>query len=178
MNPWLRRLQRRGVLVSVFAPMRFVWLRAVRSPVSTRDLAMGFAIGVFWACIPIFILHWPCAVATAAVMKRSKIAASAAVFISNPFVVPVQYSAAWFIGRVLLGDKAGGSVGFSEGESVLATVMQMGWVDVAALELGGFAMGVVLCAPAYFVAFGLADRLRGARKSSTNASVVHNSTED
>jgi|GEM_PF-3408981 len=178
MNPWFRRLRRRGVLASVFAPMRFVWLRAVRSPVSTRDLAMGFAIGIFWACIPIFILHWPCAVVTAAVMKRSKIAASAATFLSNPFVVPVQYSTAWLVGSLLLGDMASGSVGFVAEQSVRETMMQMGWVDLAALLLGGFAMGVVFCGPAYFIAYGLADRLRSGRTSSPNSSVVKNFIKD
>lgn len=178
MNFWWRRLQRRGLLASIFAPMRFVWIRAVRSPVSTRDLALGFAIGVFWACIPIFILHWPLALATAAVMRRSKIAATAGVFLSNPFIIPVQYSAAWLIGSILLGGGASGSVGFAEGESVLTAVMQMGWNDVAALQLGGFAMGLVLCTPAYFIAYGLADRLRSIREARGRSAIEQGSPED
>ncbi len=160
---WYRRVRRRGILASVSAPVRYLWLRAARSPVSTPDLAMGFAIGVFWGCIPIFILHWPCAVVTAAVMGRSKLAASAGVFLSNPFTIPVQYSTAWLIGHLLLLDGSDGPAGFTSAAAILEAMMDMGLADLVALQVGGLIMGLALCVPAYLLSYKFATGFRSAR---------------
>ena len=159
---WWRRIRRRGVLASAFAPMRYLWLLALRSPAGTRDLALGFAIGVFWACIPIFILHWPCALLTAGLTKKSQMAATAGVFLSNPFTIPVQYSAAWLIGHQFVRGGATSPAAFTESGTVLAAMMDMGWSDLALLGLGGLIMGVVLCVPAYFISYHVAGRVRRA----------------
>jgi hypothetical protein len=163
MTSWHHRIRRRGLLASIAAPVRYLWLRALRSPVSTPDLAMGFAIGVFWGCIPIFILHWPCAVFTAAVTGRSKIAATAGIFLSNPFTIPIQYSTAWLIGHQLLLDDSEGPVGFTSGEAILKAMMNMGLADLVAIEVGGLVMGSVLCVPAYLLSHRFAASFRSAR---------------
>jgi len=162
---WLRRIRRRGLLASVAAPVRYMWLRAARSPASTTELSMGFAIGVFWGCIPIFILHWPIALLFAALTKNSKLAASAGIFLSNPFTIPIHYSTAWFIGHMLLLDGSPDLSEFTSAEAILGLMMDMGLADLVALQVGGLVIGAVLCVPAYFIAHSFADGFRRARKA-------------
>jgi len=163
MMSWLRRIRRRGLLASVSAPVRYVWLRAARSPASTTELSMGFAIGVFCGCMTIFILHWPIALFAASVTKNSKLAATAGVFLSNPFTIPIHYSTAWLIGHLLLLDGSPDLSEFTSAKAILRMMMEMGLEDLIALQLGGLVMGAVLCVPAYFISYSFADGFRSAR---------------
>jgi uncharacterized protein (DUF2062 family) len=151
------RLRRRGVFGSIFAPVRYLWLRAVRSSLGARYLAGGFAVGVFWGCFPIFFLHWPFALATAYLLRWSRLAATAGVCLSNPLTIPPLYTLAWVLGHALWPTGTSAEApGFTAGANLGDVLMSLSWADFGAMLLGGACLGAVFSVPAYFVALRLA----------------------
>ena len=176
---WRARLRRRGVFGSIFAPVRHLWLRAVRSSLGSRHLAVGFAVGVFWCCIPIFLLHWPFALATAYLLRASRLAATAGVFLSNPFTIPPQYSLVWVLGHALWPTGTGAeSPAFGAGVNLREFMTSLSWADFGAMLLGGACLGAVLCVPAYFVALRLAHHRAERRMASRAASAQSSAPVD
>ncbi len=145
---------------------------------NSKDLALGFAIGTFWSCIPIFILHWPPAIWTADLFRKSKLAATAGVFLSNPFTIPIHYSTAWLLGHLLVSSSNETRTDFTSGSAILKAMLDMGWVDLAVLQLGGLVMGVVLFPPAYFISYYVARGVRNARAAKRGNLASGQSTEN
>jgi len=157
----------------MLAPALYAWLVAARSPQGARYVARGLAIGVFWCCIPIFILHWPCALATAYLFRSSRLAASAGVCLSNPLTIPPQYSLAWVLGHAVTPFGSGGPVTlFTEDTSLREALMSLGWGDFGAMLVGGALLGCVLSVPAYLLAMQWLENRRGKRQGSATPVVV------
>ena len=162
-----QRLRRRGLLASGFAPVRYLWIRAVRSPRGAHYVAGGFAIGMFWASIPIFILHLPFALLTAYLLRTSRLAATAAVFLSNPFTIAPQYTLCWLLGHAVTSSESSAPApGFGGAGSMWESMMALGWLDFRAMLIGGAILGASLCVPAYFVALRLAQRELKLRRAN------------
>ena len=92
------RRPRRGVIDRATAPIRLNWYRAVRSAEGSRHLAGGLGLGVFLACFPIFVLHFPVAWLMARMFRLSRMAAVAGVLVANPFTVVPLYTGITFVG--------------------------------------------------------------------------------
>jgi uncharacterized protein (DUF2062 family) len=166
------RLRRRGLLGSIFAPFRYLWLRAARSPQGARYVAGGFSLGVFWACIPIFILHLPFALVTAYFLRKSRLAATAAVCLSNPLTIPPQYTLTWMVGNAVTSTSRGQDTPpFADVGNLGELMMDLAWSDLGTMLLGGTILGAVLSIPAYFVAFRLVQRRGGRRRAAGQESV-------
>jgi len=175
---FVARFRRRGLLGSVLSPIRYLWLRAARSPKGARYVAGGFAVGVFWACIPMFILHLPFAVVSAHLLRQSRLAAMSAVFLSNPLTIPPQYTLAWVIGSSLTSSERGGETpSFADVGNLGELMMGLGWADLGSMLLGGVVLGAILCVPAYFLAFRLAQRRIERRRARQQESLQPPSEE-
>jgi uncharacterized protein (DUF2062 family) len=81
--------------------MRLKLLQALRSGDRAHHLAVGLAVGVFWACFPLFILHIPLAVATAWILRASRLGAAVGVLVANPVTMGPLYAAAFAVGAVV-----------------------------------------------------------------------------
>ena len=74
-------------------PVKLNLFLATRSSKGADYLAGGLALGTFWLWTPIALLHFPVAFALASRLKVSKLAALAAVCVSNPVTLaPIQFT--------------------------------------------------------------------------------------
>lgn len=83
--------------------LRYIYYRSVRLHGKPHEVAMGMAIGLAVGMTPTMGIQMPIAVALAAVMGQSKIAAAAGVWITNPVTAPLIYFITYALGAFFLG---------------------------------------------------------------------------
>lgn len=124
-----------------------------------RDIALGMAIGVFISATPFFPFHTSIAIVLAFLLKGSRIAAAAGVWVSNPVTLPFFYITTYKTGAFFLGitspvDLSGQS--FSE-------LLNLG-VDISrAMILGGIIIGFILSLAAYFATLRIIEIFKNRR---------------
>lgn len=133
-----------------------------------QQVALGLALGVFVGMSPFIGLHTVIAVALASLIKWSKLAAGAGVFITNPFTAPLIYPITYRLGSAL--------TGFSEPFQLRALFETHGLMGLLKnspmllvdLMIGGVVIGLPLAAITYILAFRIITRARAhiqARKA-------------
>jgi uncharacterized protein (DUF2062 family) len=151
---------------------RYYFLRFVRIKGDPHDLALGMALGIFSAMLPIIPLHIALAVALALVFRVSKITALIGVWISNPFNWYILYFFNYRIGAFILNlheDNRGFSsiMSMETSEWTMDTILRIAhasWDIIAALVVGGLIMGVAAAVPSYFIFLRLFNLIRDWRQ--------------
>lgn len=124
-----------------------------------HKIALGVSIGVFVGATPTFPFHTVIALALAMLLKGSRIAAAAGVWISNPVTLPLFYIASYKTGAFFLGQAA--IVDISQ-QSIFELV-ETG-VDIThAMFLGSILIGFVLSVAAYPITLRIMAVLRSRR---------------
>ena len=83
--------------------LRRVYERFIRIRGQPREIALGFALGLFIGMTPTMGIQMPIAVFFAALLKWSKISAAFGVWVTNPLTAPVIYAVTYFVGASVLG---------------------------------------------------------------------------
>jgi uncharacterized protein (DUF2062 family) len=81
--------------------LRKIYRRFIKIQGDPRNIALGFALGIFIGMSPIIGLHTVLAIFFAALFKWNKISAAAGVWISNPFTAPILYGSTFLTGAKL-----------------------------------------------------------------------------
>jgi uncharacterized protein (DUF2062 family) len=140
--------------------IKYYFLRLIRIKGEPYELALGMALGVFSAMLPILPFHIALAVALALVFRVSKITAAIGVWVSNPFTWYLLYFYNYKIGTFVLGLSGDERSFFSimgsikESGETLETILRIAhasWTIIAAFVIGGLIMGVVAAVPSYFI---------------------------
>lgn len=135
----------RSCLSKLMGPVKLNLFRAIRSSKGADYLAGGLALGAFWLWTPITFLHYPVAFALAARLNVSKLAAIAAVTVSNPVTLaPIQFIN-FVIGVFLTPGSAPDSVLRNPGELLdnPANILDISLHDYYTLCLGSCVSGTV-----------------------------------
>jgi len=125
-------------------------------------IALGVAVGIFVAFLPLVGFQTVIAVALAALLRANKVVCVPLVWITNPITLGPIYAGCIWIGQLVLpgtgstADDIRHLLEFSEGRSVLTLAY---WSDLLSflsgiageLWVGGILVGVVLAVPAYFM---------------------------
>lgn len=122
-------------------------------------LALGVAIGVFVAATPFFPFHTVIALLLAILLKGSRIAAAAGVWISNPITLPFFYIGTYKTGAFFLGVTS--PVDFSRWS--FSEILGMGLNITQAMILGGLIIGIILSIIGYFVTLRVIAAFRDRR---------------
>jgi len=127
---------------------RFVKIRG-----NPREIALGFALGLFVGMSPTLGLQMAIAVFFAALFKLNKVSAAIGVWISNPFTAPFLYYLTYVAGARLLGinHAVGGATEIS-GTTFLDLLFETPEILWAA-TLGGIILGLPVAVSGYFFAF-------------------------
>jgi uncharacterized protein (TIGR03546 family) len=128
--------------------LRLFYLRLLRLKGHPKEVAGGMAIGVFIGMTPTVPLHTILAVSIAFLLKKSKLAAAAGVWISNPLLLPWIYILDYKIGRFILGEAVRP---FTFSNFSISHLIRLGWQISYPLFIGGFITGLLLAIPAYFI---------------------------
>ena len=143
---------------------RFLKLRG-----KPREIALGFALGLFIAFSPTMGIQIAIAVFLASIFKWSKISAALAVQITNPLTAPFIYGLTYRLGAQFLGLENS----FKLGDQIrLETILEMfGRAPgiFGAMTLGGILVGLPAAGAGYFIAYGIIRRYR-TRQSIAKAS--------
>jgi uncharacterized protein (DUF2062 family) len=115
-----------------------------------REIALGFALGLFIGMTPTIGFQMPIAVFVAALFKWNKISAAVAVWITNPLTAPFIYSFSYFVGAKMLGFKIAPKLltGLD-----LPTLKEAGAKILLATTVGGVVVGIPLALLGYYLAF-------------------------
>ena len=118
-----------------------------------REIALGFALGLFIGMTPSIGTQMAIAAFIAALLKWNKFSAATGVWITNPLTAPFIYSFNYLIGARLLEIKRGYSlpteIGISRMSQMLHKAPEVFW----ALIIGGAILGLPLAVAGYYISY-------------------------
>ena len=133
--------------------LRRVYERFVKIRGRPREIALGFALGIFIGMTPTMGIQMPIAVFFAAIFKWSKISAVSGVWITNPFTAPFIYGSTYFVGAHLLGLKTALSLPAELTWRLVKEMLRNAPVILGALTVGGILIGLPLAVLGYYIAY-------------------------
>ncbi len=123
-----------------------------------REIALGFALGLFVGMTPFMGLHTIAAVAVAALFKWNKISAAISVWITNAVTAPLIYGITYLVGARLMGiEKAFNLKDINSLSSVYDLILKTPEI-VWAMIVGGMVIGLPLAFIGYYFAFSITSR--------------------
>lgn len=128
--------------------VRFLKIRG-----TPREIALGFALGVFVAMSPTMGFQMAIAIPIAALFKWNKLAAAMAVWVTNPITAPFIYGLTYFIGAKFLGMSLGLNAADAASGSTMLAFAEKAPKIFGAMTLGGVALGLPLAVICYYFAF-------------------------
>ncbi|MFP4306344.1 MAG: DUF2062 domain-containing protein [Desulfococcaceae bacterium] len=134
------------------ASLRQTYDRFLRIRGNPREIARGFALGLFVGMTPFWGLHMAIAVFVAALFKWNKIAAATGVWISNPLTAPFLYGATLLTGSRFLGVEKRAvpppPMNWSEFVALFGHAPEFFWI----LTVGGVILGLPIAGAGYYLA--------------------------
>ena len=123
-----------------------------------REIALGFALGLFVGMTPFMGLHTIAAVAVAALFKWNKISAAISVWITNAVTAPLIYGITYLVGARLMGiEKAFNLKEINSLSAVFDLILKTPEI-VWAMIVGGVVIGLPLAIIGYYFAFSITSR--------------------
>ena len=135
---------------------------AIREETDAKELAGGFAVGVFFSFTPLLSLHMALALLVAILFRLSKVAAVAGAWVNNPYTMPFVFYACFRLGKRILGVHLPTPV-FDR--LALAEILKVAKPYAAPLFLGTTIVGALAAALAYVIVYRIAIRVKSARQS-------------
>jgi len=134
--------------------------RVVKIRGNPRQIALGFALGLFVGMSPTMGFQTAIAVFFAALFKWNKIAAAISVWISNPLSAPFLYSMTYLVGAKIFGvanpTHAPEKLGDVTVYDMLLKAPEFFWI----LTLGGIVLGLPVAVAGYFFCYSAVEKYR------------------
>jgi hypothetical protein len=134
---------------------RFVKIRG-----EPREIALGFALGIFVGMSPTMGFQTVIAVFFATLLKWNKIAAALTVWITNPFTAPIIYPITYYVGSVLMGIGNAHAIDMEMQPTSFLAMVQKTPDIIYALILGGIVLGAPLAVGGYYFAYRTVSKYR------------------
>ncbi|MDM8550579.1 DUF2062 domain-containing protein [Desulfobacterales bacterium HSG2] len=142
-----------GIKDKLSRTLKKAYERLIRIRGHPREIALGFALGIFVGMSPTLGFQMAIAVCFAALLKWNKVSAALGVWISNPVTAPVIYSVTYLIGAKLLGiskvDDVSGNLDSTTIYEWVSNAPEIVW----ALTVGGVIAGLPLAVFAYYFSY-------------------------
>jgi hypothetical protein len=138
--------------------IRRIYKRFVKIRGRPREIALGFALGIFIGMTPTMGIQMPIAIFFAAMFKWSKISAAFGVWITNPLTSPFIYSITYMVGVKLLGVKATLALPDDLTWSIVKEILKNAPAIFGALTVGGIIIGLPLAILSYYLSYAAVNR--------------------
>lgn len=136
-----------------FAALKKAYERFLKIRGNPREIALGFALGLFIGMSPTMGFQMAIAVFFAALFKWNKISAAVAVWITNPFTAPIIYGLTYYVGAKILG-VTNSFQGLSAFDlPALLHLIQKTPKILMVMALGGVVVGLPLALAGYYFSF-------------------------
>jgi uncharacterized protein (DUF2062 family) len=132
---------------------RFIMIRG-----EPREVALGFALGIFVGMTPTVGVQTPIAIFIAALFKWSKLASAIGVWISNPLTVPLIYGVTYITGAKILNLDPVFNMPLSPTWNTLKAMLQKAPQAFGAMTVGGAILGIPLAIISYYLAYAAVDK--------------------
>ncbi len=143
---------------SLFSLILRLYERFIRIRGAPREVALGFALGIFIGMTPTVGVQTPIAIFFAALFKWSKLAAAIGVWISNPVTVPIIYSITYITGAKVLNLEPVFNTPMSPSWSTLKTMFQKAPRAFGCMTVGGVILGIPLAVVSYYLSFAAVEK--------------------
>lgn len=155
---WSRYEHKKQVFYFMVKSVSKLYERFIRIRGNPREIALGFALGLFIGFSPTMGIQIALAVFFASVFKWNKYAAAIAVWITNPFTAPFIYSVTYIIGAKLIG--AGNSLNLSGNFDwdMLLQMLEKSPAIFISLFVGGVVVGLPIALLGYYLSFNAVDK--------------------
>ncbi len=130
---------------------------------NAKNLAGGFAVGVFFSFTPLVSLHMVLALLVAIIFRLSKVAAMAGAWVNNPYTMPFVFYACFRLGKWMMGVHLPTPV-FEDLR--LTTILRAARPYAAPLFLGTTVVGLLAALLAYVIVYRIVVRVKSARPRS------------
>lgn len=128
---------------------RYLGYRLRRLKATPHAIALGFAIGAFWAVTPFFGIHVALAVAIAWFLGGSMVAAILGTFMGNPLTYPLFWYTTYEMGTLMLGKDADRPVDLPA--SIFGGSLAQIWPIIKPMSLGAIPIGFGVAALCYVI---------------------------
>lgn len=152
--------------------LRRIYERFVKIRGQPREIALGFALGIFIGMTPAMGVQMPIAVFFAAMLKWSKISAAFGVWITNPITAPFIYGLTYIVGAKLLGLKTIMTLPDDITWSIVKEMLKNAPVIFGALTLGGIIIGIPLAVLSYYLSYAAVNTYQQRIKAKVAAQKV------
>ena len=132
------------------APLKKAYYRFLKIRGNPREIALGFALGLFVGMTPFMGLHTAIAVPLAALFKWNKFSSALAVWISNPLSAPFIYGSTYFIGAKVLLIQDGYKLPVEFSLDALLYTLRSAPEIIGILLVGGIVIGLPLAVIGYY----------------------------
>lgn len=138
--------------------IRRVYERFIRIRGEPREVALGFALGIFIGMTPTIGVQTPIAIFFAALFKWSKLSAAIGVWVSNPLTAPLIYGFTYIIGAKLMGLDPVFNMPLSPTWSTLKAMLQKAPQALGAMTAGGAIIGIPLAIVSYYLSYAAVEK--------------------
>ena len=128
------------------------YIRLIKIRGGSREIAMGFALGLLVGLSPTMGIQMPIAIVAAMVLGVSKISAVLGVWVTNPVTAPFIYGFNYWLGAKLLGLKTLHTLSLDVSVDSVVALFKKAPELLGAMGLGGLISGIPLAIFGYFVA--------------------------
>ena len=150
---------------SIFGIFRKVYKRFIRIRGNPREVALGFALGIFVGMTPTMGVQTPIAIFFAALCGWSKLSAAIGVWISNPLTAPVIYGVTYITGAKMMHLAPVFKLPLSPTWSTLKAMLMKAPQALGAMTVGGVVIGLPLAVLAYYLAYGAVEKYQKGLKA-------------
>jgi len=143
---------------SLLSIIRRLYERFLRIRGEPREVALGFALGIFVGMTPTIGVQTPIAIFLAALFKWSKLSSAIGVWISNPLTAPILYGVTYITGAKILSLKPVFSMPLSPTWSTFKVMLQKAPQAFGAMTVGGALLGIPLAIVSYYLAYAAVEK--------------------
>ena len=133
--------------------IRRLYERFLRIRGEPREVALGFALGIFVGMTPTIGVQTPIAIFLAALFKWSKLSSAIGVWISNPLTAPILYGVTYITGAKILSLEPVFNMPLSPTWSTFKAMLQKAPQAFGAMTVGGALLGIPLAIVGYYLAY-------------------------
>ena len=123
-----------------------------------REIALGFALGIFVGMSPFFGLQMATALFLAALFKWNKISAMIGCWISNPVTMPIIYPVTYLVGAKIVGIEKAYKVPDQMDWTMMLRLLEKSPEIISLMTLGGIILGIPIAVTGYVFAFSAVKR--------------------